>query len=454
MSADETYQDNLEDVSSIPIASPIGRKRRHHHHDPRHHEIPQMQPMPEPVTEITLEQLNSLITDPDDYYTNPLVSHTVFDSNDIAVDELDRIIAQLTASMMPSPHPQTGQATTTTTAAGSYAATTASATVLPSLLRPDVSNQQTTTFPSDHYNVAGKIVKNARIYIESVDVPMNTNWSGGIDYLEEGRLLAFSITCNDPDMTPTLFIENASGTTDVINDMSFKQAVQHGRGMTLSEAQSTFMQNGVVTSRDVSGTPSSVFPYVKRYKDQMGGDGVYEDVRNTEDDKSYVMNFEPTTSIPYQRLNFQVFNGSSLGTRMINRLEIKRLVYVDPDPVISSSLVPSDVSQLTTALGVLAGSIQKHPPPPPIHPLPVAAQAHFAAAPDNLLDDYIKFAYNRIAARDAATMKFDEDQQPINVSSPSEQKEIADLLRIASGDNPSTPPKRINDDSNLVIKWD
>jgi hypothetical protein len=466
--SDVSYQDNLEDVSSIPIASPIGRKRGHRHHGPPSPELQQADQQ-EAYTEVTLEQLKSILTDLDDYYTNPLVSHSVYDYDDIGiVDELDRMISQLSASLTTTstvsataPTAATAATTAAATAAPSntctcgaaqanLAAVTTATGVLPSLLRPDVSNQQNTTFPSDPYNIAGKIVKNARIYIESVDIPANSSWSGGIDFLEEGRLLAFSITCNDPDITPTLFIENASGTTDVINDMSFRQAVQHGRGMTLSEATSTFMQNGVATSRDVSGQPSPVFPYVKRYKDTLGGSGVYEDVRNTENDKSYVMNFEPTTSIPYQRLSFQVFNGSSLGTRMINRLEIKRLVYVDPDPVIQSSMIPSDLSQLTTALGVLAGNINKHPsPPPPVITAHPVAQAHFASE-GNVFDDYIRYAYKRLNDKNNTTMKFHE---PEHVSSIDEQKEVSDLLKIASGESVK-PNKHINNGSDLIIKWE
>jgi hypothetical protein len=436
---------NQQDVNAIPIAVPRG-KERHRHHRPHFHPSEDEQfipsPPPPPPRPITVEELEELMTDNDDYYTNPLVSHTVLEPDGLGIDELDRMIAQVTAYLVPQQQQQQHSFATTATTSSPLLQG-----ISPSLLRPDVSSQQNSTFPSDPYSVPGKVVKNARIYVESVDIPANTFWSGSIDFLEEGRLIAFSITCNDPDMTPTVFIENASGTQDMINDMSFKQAVQHGRGMTLSEATSTFVNAGVITSRDVSGTPSAVFPYVKRYKDQLGGDGVYDDVKNTEDDKSYVMNFEPTTSIPYQRIVFKVFNGSSLGTRMINRLEIKRLVYVDPDPIVTSNIIPSDMTQLTAALNVLAGNIS-HGPVLPQHSVtpPTTVRSNLATAstsqpPTNLFEDYIRYAYKRLNEPNTTKMNFVETV-PVK-----EQEQISEL--VALSDN--KPRKKITDDNGSAM---
>ncbi len=474
---EQERHDDHEDINSIPIASPT--KRRHRRHGG--HELPaaammeeELSPIPEPIRPMTINELNELATDYDDYFTNPLVSHSVFDINDVAVDELDRSIAQLTQSLMPSQQQPSFSGATTLQQQQQVS--------YPSKLRPDVSSQTGATFPTDPYSIAGKVVKNARIYVESVDIPQNSNWSGGIDYLEEGRLIGFSITCNDPDITPTVFIENASGTRDVINDMSFRQAVQHGRGMTLSEATSTFMTPNGLVSRDVSGQPSPIFPYVKRYKDQMTGDGVYADVRNTEDDKSYVMNYEPTTSIPYQRISFQVSNGSSLGTRMINRLEIKRLVYVDPDPIVVSTVVPSDLTQVSTALNTLASHMSGVPSrviPPLPNPTPAPSTtttSNFAfsgnatdigAGPDinsavlnKVYADFIRFAYKQLNESNTTKMTFEDSK--IHISELEEQKKIQELNTMidnggAGGESDKDNNllnKRINNPSTLLISWE
>jgi hypothetical protein len=472
---EDNQHDDNNDVNSIPIASPP--RRRHRRRDEEYPQQPaaaaaeEQPPIPEPIRPITVRELDELTTDYDDYFTNPLVSHSVFDTNDVAVDEIDRAIAQLTQSLMPQqlqqPQSSSFAATTTTGVPGQV--------TLPSMLRPDVSSQTNATFPSDPYSVTGKVVKNARVYVESVDIPQNSNWSGGIDYLEEGRLIGFSITCNDPDITPTVFIENSSGTKDVINDLSFRQAVQHGRGMTLSEATSTFMTPNGLVSRDVSGQPSTIFPYVKRYKDQMTGDGVYADVRNTEDDKSYVMNYEPTTSIPYQRISFQVYNGSSLGTRMINRLEIKRLVYVDPDPIVVSTLVPSDMSQVSTALNMLASHVKGVPNrviPPPL--VPATSTSNFASTTDDgggsgdinsaaavfnkIYADFIRFAYKQL--NDTTKMTFQENK--VHIAELEEQKQIQELSRMVDeGLDDDKAKKRqqliskpINNPNTLFISWE
>jgi hypothetical protein len=282
--------------------------------------------------------------------------------------------------------------------------------------------------------------------------------------------MGFSITCNDPDIIPICLIENGSGSKDVINDMSFKEATIHGRGMTYAEATSTVRTADGLTSRDVSGTPGTLFPHVIRYKDQFTGTGVYNDIKNTVDDKAYVMNFEPSLFIPYQRLYFDVFNGSQIGNKLINRLEIKRLVYVTPDQI--STNAGGNTSELTQfnqnlltvydKMNNLTGT-QLTPPvtPPTQGPQLRSNFASAAMIPDRLYEDWIRYQYQQLLNRDA--VKMDLTGKKTKIASQQELERMKDLMNMASSDNninsikPKLNKKNYIDDNNnsiLRIKWD
>lgn len=464
---------NYEDVSSISTAydgTPEAFEERQRRRAKRFHKRKvggkHVHVVVPPTPKISANDLDNLLHDHDDYYTNPLVSATP-DTSDIT-----QLLSLLDTT------------NSTSFNAKSFATATEVPTIppiqpvtLPSLLRPDVSNQHNKTFPSDPYSVPGKVVKIGRIYVENVDIAQNSNWSGNIDFHEEGRLMGFTITCNDPDIVVTCFIENSSGTRDVINDMSFKDAVIHGRGMTYGEAISTFKTPQGVVSRDVSGQPSSVFPYVKRYKDQYTGSGVYKDIKNTPDDKAYVMVFEPTTSIPYQRLNFSVFNGSTLGSRMINRLEIKRLIYVDPDPAPPDTIINTDIGNFSSAVQRLSNAIQgipqsaaqvTNPIPtqpqqqqkrsPAASPSSTTVQSHFANEQyDNnpmasLYNDFIRFMYSKINENNKVRVNLND--QSVKTVGYDEQRKLNNLMRMVSEDD--SPRKNISRTEGNVLKmrWD
>lgn len=220
------------------------------------------------------------------------------------------------------------------------------------------------SFTSDPFVYEGRLVKYSSTIIENVDIPQNAEMPGFIDLYEEGRLMAFSVTCNDSNMVPVCKVQNDQGSENNINDLSFLECVNHGRGMTYSEATSTIKVNGLVQSRDVSGQTMTAFPYVARFKDTVTGNFTnYDDYKGTVNDKFYVMKYEPTIYPPYRRLYFNVINNSELGTRNVNRLEIKRLIYVEqqkatdiPDMTTDFTQLDSEIAKLTNSMGGSSGT--------------------------------------------------------------------------------------------------
>lgn len=455
---------NSENPSFIPIASPVPiPKFRNRKHEPR------PSPHIEPIPNLTRAELEDLFLDSDDYFANPLVVRTPYENLDInLMDEIDRAINTITAIQ-----PQQSQFAKANV--GSAIPDLATNTLVPSLLRHEVSSQTNIKFPNDPYYVPGKVVKNGDLAVDSVEIPQNSNWTGGYDFLEEGRLMAFTISCNDPDMVVQVFIENSSGTQSYINNLSFREMARHGRGMTLHTAQSTYNTPDGIRSRDVQGTPSMHFPYLSRYKDQYSGSGVYKDVKNSEDDKAYVMTFEPAVSLPYQRLSFQVFNGSSLGNRMINKLEIKRLVYIDPEPLPAFNLLPSDITSFNKAMlnfannfGINQQVMQEHINPFTAQSIQYQYPQNYSAstAPsftgsarvsnpnpqEQLYKEFMEFLeYKR--SKNLINMEFDSQ------SMPDRQHEIEyrrqDSANKMLGDGPPDyVSQRINNPAKMMISWD
>jgi hypothetical protein len=443
--------------------------------------IPDLAPSDPTVPIITYADLYSLLLDDDDYFTNPLVS-TMVSSGPYGAggDELEQLIKSL--GTPPTATGTTTQLTvppaTITQYARSFLGSNTSTDS--SLLRPDVS-KPSKTFVSDPFSYEGKIVKFGRFYVENIEVKQNSSWSGFQNLYEQGRLMGFSITCNDADMIPNCYLENDAGTQDIMNDLSFKDSVIHGRGMTHGEATSTIQTPDGLVSRDVSGQQLTLFPYISRYKDQYTGSGVYDDVKNTVDDKSYVMHFEPTLFIPYQHLYFNVFNGSTAGNRLINRLEIKRLIYVDPDPVSVSTTKSSDLSQFSKTINAISKNLNSTPvaartPVPPNIKVPPSnlVSAHMArqhhhhdhhkeegSLADKLYEEFITYAYHRINEKNITRAKM-ESKAMQRVSSMEEQKELNKLLRLVNNE-PEFKPVVVGtggevrhksyDPNTMYIKW-
>lgn len=384
----------------------------------------------------------SFIEDPgdEDYFTDPLVVNT---QSILGTDEITGMVQKLAGT--PSPD--------STPAFATYSDNPVTAELLG--LKKETETGVTSTGNPYMYN--GKLVKFARFYIANVEIPQNSGWSGYQDYIEDGAILGFTVTCNDPDMIPVCFVENASNSRDVINDLSYKESVQHGRGMTYGEATTTYRTSEGVTSRDVSGRDSSLFPYIARYKDQFTGTGIYDDIKNTIDDKCYVMTYEPSIPVPYTRLYFDVYNGSSIGSKLVNRLEIKRLVYVNPDAQVDTITKGSDFTQFQsdlTALSNKMNSITSSPiVPPPQQPPVTTASLGRETFMDKLKDDFIRYMYKK---NQTEPVKVDLSGKSLRVADMREQQNVNDMFKTLNGVNKKqkkviTPTQ--NDDV-LVVKFE
>lgn len=280
------------------------------------------------------------------------------------------------------------------------------------------------TSSGDPFYYEGKLVRYTRYFVSNVEVTQNQSMTGYQDYYEEGRLVAFSIACNDSDMIPIIFVENSAGSKDIINGLSYKEAVTYGRGMTYGEATSVVGFREGATSRDVSGQRHTIFPYVVRYKDTFTGDDTeYENIKGSIHDKYYVMNYEPEMYIPYRRLYIDVYNGSAGGNRLIHRMEIKRLVYISEDEIAKLNDRDSEFTKLNKALQSIYEKISGKPkdvaegmPVVATNEIPpqmvaneadqtVAAYARNIGKP-NIFNDLVGFLYNKINPNKGTTVSF------------------------------------------------
>lgn len=294
-----------------------------------------------------VQELDQDLASGDDYYLNPLVNTNLSEKID-KDDTLDKMIESLEGdtSVLNSSSKEDDSKTSQSPIT--------SKEVLNALgIGTGVSG--ISNYVGDPYvDPQGRTVKNATFLGTLIEIPQNQGMNGYQDYYEEGRLVSFSITCNDPDMIPIVFIENTSGSRNVINDLSYREAVTLGRGMTLGEALSTtYLKDTGKTSRDISGQRHLVFPYVARFKNTFTGvETDYSKIKGTVDDKYYVMNYEPMEYIPYRRLYIDVFNGSQDGNRMVHRIEVKRLIYEDPN-LSSGKVGETELTDMNRELNVL-----------------------------------------------------------------------------------------------------
>jgi hypothetical protein len=454
---------NDEDPNYIPVANrpSLGETPRHKRRHRRRYDVPiyPFKVIETPIPEVTYEELLTLLVQEDDYYTNPFVSHKIMDPI-VLGDEVDQLIQGTL-------YPETLQGITmfdldedTVTGTSSFLARRVNKAYLgvgPSLLKADVSAQTQGTYNGDPYTYFNKIAKFGRIYAENINVVQNTNWVGSVDIYEEGRLLGFHITCNDPDFVVTCMVENGAGTQEVINDMSYKDAVRHGHGMTYGEAVSTIPSGTIAVSRDVSGFISNLFPTVIRYKDVMTGSQIYADVKNTIDDRTYVMTFQPTVSIPYQRIVFKVFNGSILGDRLINRIEIKRMIYVDPDPEVITNIEKTDFEMLAETLQKLYSdatgqpqqtqSQQYYTPPTQLQAPQGQSEPQKAnlAFTDDLYNDFMRYIHDR---RNPRKMRINMNAR--NISDQSAEKRLLDYLNNDIVTPEAIPEFKKQDDKKIM----
>lgn len=176
-----------------------------------------------------------------------------------------------------------------------------------------------------------KQVNDDRIKFKSVPVGPNRGMPSPVEFDELGEITGFTIALNDKLMVLNCEYKDVYGKLNVISDSSSLEMAQVGRGMTSGEAASQFpTQSGGVVSRDISGYKSDIFPFLMRYDDSIKNGLDEGDVEgDIEQDRVFVINFEPNPPIKYIHFKLDVYNISSSTTKYVHYFEIRRRVYHD-----------------------------------------------------------------------------------------------------------------------------
>ena len=174
-----------------------------------------------------------------------------------------------------------------------------------------------------------KQVNDDRIKFKSVPVAPNKGMPSPVVFDELGEITGFTIAVNDKLMVLNCEYKDVYGKLNVICDSSPLEMAQVGRGMTSGEAASQFptTTSGTI-SRDISGYKSDIFPFLMRYDDSIKNGLDEADVEgDIEQDRVFVINFEPNPPIRYVHFKLDVFNVSSTTTKYVHYFEIRRRVY-------------------------------------------------------------------------------------------------------------------------------
>ena len=174
-----------------------------------------------------------------------------------------------------------------------------------------------------------KQINDDRIKFKSVPVAPNKGMPSPVEFDELGEITGFTIALNDKLMVLNCEYKDVYGKLNVICDSSALEMAQVGRGMTSGEAASQFptSTSGVI-SRDISGYKSDIFPFLMRYDDSIKN-GLEESAveGDIEQDRVFVINFEPNPPIRYIHFKLDVYNVSSDTTKYVHYFEIRRRVY-------------------------------------------------------------------------------------------------------------------------------
>jgi hypothetical protein len=189
-----------------------------------------------------------------------------------------------------------------------------------------------------------KQVNDDRIKFKSVPVAPNKGMPSPVVFDELGEITGFTIAINDKLMVLNCEYKDVYGKLNVICDSSALEMAQVGRGMTSGEAASQFptAASGTI-SRDISGYKSDIFPFLMRYDDSIKNGLDEADVEgDIEQDRVFVINFEPNPPIRYIHFKLDVFNVSSTTTKYVHYFEIRRRVYRD----LTNINVDSDIADI------------------------------------------------------------------------------------------------------------
>lgn len=216
---------------------------------------------------------------------------------------------------------------------------------------PLVSAAQNITSMHDGHTVITDVVEISNLSIDALagmDAPQY--------FAEPGYLVSFRLAVNDPLMSLKVQAKGYGENSYTIADYSMRKMAILGLGMTLGEAEEPVFTDEGETSRDVSGQPSTEYPWLVRYKHlPTGKETDYEKYKSTDDDIWIVAAYTPKVYPKFNSLFFDIFNGNSSGPRMIHHLQIKRYIIMDTKKMIDTpdhtkSVLNVDTNQLIANL--------------------------------------------------------------------------------------------------------
>jgi len=176
----------------------------------------------------------------------------------------------------------------------------------------------------------GKVAENIVYNIsQPVVLAANSSYAYPISVVEDGEIIHFTVSFNDPLMTVKCILYDENNKPDTLCDDNPTQLTLLARGMTYHEANEIDNNN---VSVDRSGIVHHVMPYVARHKHTYSQGYVdpvdYDIVAGTANDKFFIIEYAPLIPHPYKRLFFTIENKSQ-NNRLIHYVRVARYAYTD-----------------------------------------------------------------------------------------------------------------------------
>ena len=180
------------------------------------------------------------------------------------------------------------------------------------------------TYVSPQFKYGELLVKKINEFQFNITVSPNTTYSI-VDTANEagGELQGFRVATNRPELIMQVTVYGDSPSPDIINAFTMQELLSRGAGITPGDAE----VQPQLRSKDPTGVPNGLFPWLARYKDETLADYLgYADRR-------IVLMYTPNTYDVYTRLVVNLVNTSTTDAAIVQEITVRRLVYQESVPV-------------------------------------------------------------------------------------------------------------------------
>ena len=179
------------------------------------------------------------------------------------------------------------------------------------------------TYIGPSFTHEGRRVKKINDFQFNLTVAPNTSYSI-VDTSNEdpGELQGFRVQTNRPELIMEVTVYGDSPSPDVVNAFTMKQLLSKGAGMTPGDAEIQPQQR----SKDPSGLPNGLYPWLARYKDEVLADYLGFADRNI------VLMYTPNIYDAYNRLVVNLVNTSTTDPAIVQEITVRRLAYQELIP--------------------------------------------------------------------------------------------------------------------------